>query len=241
MTDTNAPPSANPADETSMAGMLRIAIGKTLQGMDTMLPARVVAYDRARNRATVQPLIMMGTTTGAKVSRARVASVPVYQLAGGGFVLTFPLAPGDLGWLKANDRDVSLFLQSLDEEWPNTARSRSFADGVFFPDRLRAFTLDGEDAERVVLQSDDAGARVSVGVSDVRITAGASVLTVGPDGVTIEAAEIEATAPLTTFNGAVTVTGVLTASGGIIDANGLEVETHIHELGGTPTTGPMAP
>jgi len=234
VTDTNAPPSANPADETSMAGMLRIAIGKTMQGMDTMLPARVVAYDRERNRATVQPMIMMGTTTGAKVSRARVASVPVYQLAGGGFVLTFPLVPGDLGWLKANDRDVSLFLQSLDEEWPNTARSRSFADGVFFPDRLRAFTLDGEDAERVVLQSDDAGARVSVGAADVRISAGATVLTVGPDGVTIDAA-------LTTINGPVTVTGILTASGGIVDANGVEVETHIHKLGATPTTGPEAP
>lgn len=232
MTDPNAPPSANPADETSMAGMLRLAIAKTLQGIDTMLPARVIAYDRERNRATVQPMIMIGTTTGAKVSRAQVAAVPVFQLAGGGFVMTFPLQPGDLGWLKANDRDVSLFLQSLNEEWPNTARSRSFADGVFFPDRLRSFTLDGADADRVVLQSADAAARVSVGADDVRIHAGATTVTVAADGVSIEAPAVDVTAPLTTFNGNVNVTGTLTVGG-------LPFATHKHAgvSAGTGTSG----
>lgn len=222
----NAPPSANPADEGNLAGLLRIAVGKTLQGLDTMLPAQVTAYDRATNRATVQPLIMMGTTDGQRVSRAQVASVPVFQYAGGGFVLSFPIVPGDLGWLKASDRDISLFLQSLGEEWPNTTRSRSFADGVFYPDRLRSFTLDGEDADRAVLQSDDGTVRVSVGAADVKVTAGEYVLTVGPDGVLAEVGDstvtigpdsVEIEATLTTVTGPLTVTGLLTAEGGIIE------------------------
>lgn len=225
MTDPNAPPSANPADDGSLAGLLRVAIGKSLQGIDTMLPAKVMAYDRATNRATVQPLIMMGTTTGARVSRAQVASVPVYQAAGGGFVLSFPLVPGDLGWLKASDRDISLFLQSLNEEWPNTARSRSFADGVFFPDRMRQFTLAGDDMERAVLQTADGDVRVSVGAADVEVSAGEYTLVVGPDGieavvgdstVTIEPDGVTITATLTTIDGPLTVTGLITAEGGIV-------------------------
>ena len=223
MTD-NAPPSANPADEGNLTGLLRVAMGKTLQGLDTMLPARVVAYDRATNRATVQPLIMMGTTDGQRVSRAQVASVPVFQYAGGGFVLSFPIAAGDLGWIKASDRDISLFLQSLGEEWPNTVRSRSFSDGVFFPDRLRAFTLDGGDTDRVVLQTDDGTTRVSVGAADVKVTAGDYVLTVGADGIVAEAGDSTVTiapagvtiaATLTTVEGPLTVTGLITAEGGI--------------------------
>lgn len=239
---TNAPPSVNPSNEDSLAGVLRTAISKTLQGTDTMLPARVVAYDRATNRATVQPLIMVGTTTGAKVSRAQVASVPVFQYAGGGFVLSFPIVPGDLGWVKANDRDISLFLQSLSEEWPNTARARSFSDGVFFPDRLRDFTLDPADADRAVVQSSDGTVRVSVGASDVEITAGTSRVVVGASSVTVEADSVAVTAPLTTFTGAVTITGALSADGGVTGSGGIALETHKHSdvtAGAAETGGPV--
>lgn len=225
----NAPPSTNPSEEGTLAGLLKIAIGKSMQALDGMLPARVIAYDRATNRATVQPVISVVTTGGAKVSRAQVASVPVFQYAGGGFVMSFPLVPGDLGWIQANDRDISLFLQSLDEDAPNTARSRSFSDGVFFPDRMRQFTLDPEDADRVVIQSADGGARVAVGAADVVIAAGGSVATMNAAGVQIEA-------PLTAITGNVTISGTLVVAG-------IPFATHKHTgvtAGMGQTGGPVA-
>src|SRR4051794_9047919 len=100
----SSPPSHNPADNDSMAGMLRLALTKFLQNTDDMLPPRVISSDRATNRASVQPLIAMVTTDNVQISRSQLASVPVLQLGGGDCLLSFPLNSGDLGWIKANDR-----------------------------------------------------------------------------------------------------------------------------------------
>ncbi|OWK42477.1 hypothetical protein [Fimbriiglobus ruber] len=43
---------------------------------------------------------------------------------------------GDTGWIKANDRDISLFKQTTAASSPNTARLHDFADAMFFPDTL---------------------------------------------------------------------------------------------------------
>lgn len=214
------PPSGDPADEGSLSGLLRLFSTKTAQQTDDMLPARIIAYDRARNRATVQPMIMMGTTDGQKVSRAQIADVPVLQMGAGDFVLSFPVKPDDLGWIKASDRDISLFMQGLGEEWPNTTRLHSFQDGLFIPDRLRDWVLNGEDAERVVLSSADGTTRIAVGTDTIAITAAASV--------TI-------TAPAVTITSAATrIEGPLVVTGGITGADGIVLETHRH---GGVTTG----
>lgn len=163
-------PSGNPADEDSLAGVFRTVLTKFLQQTDDMLPAVVIAYDRVKNRATVHPQVMMGTTDGSKVSRAQIAEVPVLNIGGGGFVLSFPIKPGDFGWIKASDRDISLFLQGLQEEWPNTKRMHSFQDGLFIPDVMKAWTLDGADQERAVLQSTDGATRIAIGADTVEIT-----------------------------------------------------------------------
>lgn len=219
-----APPSIDPADEDSLAGVLRSVMGKFLQGVDDCLPAIVIAGNR--NTVTVQPQIMMGSTDGQKVSRAQVAEVPVLQMGAGGFVLSFPVKPGDFGWIKASDRDISLFRQGLAEEWPNTKRMHSFQDGVFIPDVMRQWTLNGEDAESVVLQSTDGATRIAVAAGTVKITA--------PDGVTIDA-------PAAHFTGDVQVDGTLTADVDVIAA-GKSGAHHTHggvQAGGASTGGPQ--
>lgn len=152
---TNAPPSRDPANDDSILGMLRNVLDKFLLGVDDMLPAQVVAFDRDANRVQVQPLVMLLTTNGDKVQRAQVASVPVVQLGAGGFVLNFNLKPGDFGYIKANDRDISLVMQGGTMSSPNTLRKHSFEDGVFIPVVDRQFVIDPEDADNPVFQSND--------------------------------------------------------------------------------------
>lgn len=224
MSDAWTPPSIDPADEDSLVGAFRSVLTKFLQNVDDMLPATVIAYDRARNRATVQPQVMMGTTDGKKVSRAQVAEVPVLNFGGGGFVLSFPIKPGDLGWIKASDRDISLFLQGLNEEWPNTRRLHSFSDGLFIPDVMRQWTLDGADQERAVLQSTDGATRIAIGANTVEITTPGT---------------IKLNAPLAHFTGDVQVDGAITADGGVT-GDGIVLETHTHPTGG-PNTGAPNP
>ena len=184
MTEKNAKPSRDPANDDSIVGMLRQVLDKTAQNTDDMLPARVIAFNRETNRVQVQPMIHVVTTNGENVPRAQIIDIPVVQIGGGGFVLLFPLKTGDFGWIKANDRDISLFLQSWQESPPNTFRKHSFSDAVFIPDVMRGWTLTGEDADRAVLQSLDGNTRISIGADDIILTAGAASLTIAADAVT---------------------------------------------------------
>lgn len=168
---TNANPSQNPANYGTMTGLFKEALGKMLQNVDDMLPARVISYDRATNRAQVQPLIMIVTTDNQSVARAPVASVPVFMIGGGGHVLSFNIKAGDLGWIKANDRDISLFLQYFDQAAPNTYRKHTFQDAVFFPDVMRGITINEEDQENCVLQTLDGSVKVALGADSVKIVA----------------------------------------------------------------------
>ncbi len=151
---TIAPPSRNPTNDGSLQGVFDVVLGKFLRSFDDMLPAQVVAYDRNSNVATVQPLISMVTTNGEVVRRAQI-SVPVVRLGGSGVVLSFMLASGDLGWIKANDRDISLYRQNKSETVPNTERAHSFSDAVFIPDVFHGVTINSGHMDHAVIQTND--------------------------------------------------------------------------------------
>lgn len=231
MSDTYAPPSINPADEDTLVGTFQQVFRKFIQGqLDDCLPARVIAYDRDTNRATVQPQIMVGTTDGRSVNRAQIASVTVAAWGGGGFVLSFPIKPGDLGWIKATDRDLSLYMQANmeREELPNTTRMHTFQDGFFLPDTMmRMVVIDPADAERMVLQQLDGATRIALGEGTVDITA--------PTSVTIDS-------PTVTITGDLVVDGKADVAGEVT-GNGIELSTHPHSgvQPGGGNSGPPVP
>jgi hypothetical protein len=86
-------------------------------------------------------------------------------------MLSFPIKEGDLGWILANDRDISQFLQSYSAARPQTFRKQNFADALFVPDSMRSYAIDEEDAENAVLQSADASVRVALWPEFVKLTA----------------------------------------------------------------------
>jgi len=185
-------PSIDPADEGDLTGAFRHIVGKILQNTDDMLPARVVSYNRTTNRAVIEPMIMMVTTSDTTIKRAQLASIPVYQYGGGDFILSFPIKAGDLGWIKANDRDISIFLQSYENAAPNTIRKKSFSDAVFYPDVMRGYTIASEDANNVVLQNISGTVKVSLGANKVKVSA---------PTVEIVATDITITSTTLTHNG----------------------------------------
>lgn len=210
----NAPPSVDPANEGSLEGVIETIKKKFLQGIDDMLPARVMSYDRTSNRATIQPVVAMVSTAGAQVQRAQIASVPVLLLGGGGHMLSFNLKAGDFGWLKANDRDTSLFLQSFGDGGPNTHRMHSFEDAMFIPDAMRNFVIDPEDEENAVFQTLDGSTRIALWADKIKLTSGDTTFEMGAAGVT--------------FNGP------------SFKLNGKELINHVHSnvTNGPSNTGP---
>lgn len=205
-------PNIDPANEGSLSGGIEAAIRAFfLNHFDGMLPATVVSYDDQANRAVIKPLVMMGTTSGQKVSRAQVANIPVYRFGGGGFFMRFPIKAGDLGWLKANDRDISLIFQRGGlEDWPNTERLHKFSDAMFFPDTFKEWVINGENADKAVWQSMSGDACIALGKDTIKLSIGSVSIEVTSAGIN------------------------LTSPPGTLRHNGINVgDTHIHI--GSPT------
>lgn len=242
---TNSPPSRNTAKDGTLMGALDLFRAKILQNTDDMLPAKVIAYSRVTNRAQVQPLIEIVTTDNQRVSRAQIASMPVYQSGAGNFVISFPVNPGDLGWIKANDRDISLFLKNYAQTSPNTQRKHKFSDAVFIPDSfMKDVVINSEDAANLVIQTVDGTVRVAIWADKVKITAPA---------VTLDTPITTCTGDLhvegnTTIDGTAEITGDVTITEGDLmvdnEANigGIAFSTHVHTgvmTGGGNTGGPV--
>jgi len=169
----NSQPSRNPANSSGdfTGGMREILRKFLVRDVDDMIPATVVAYDRASNRATVQPQIAVLKTDGSFTRRNQVASVPVVNIGGGNAVLSFNLNPGDLGWLKASDRDIAEFLKNYSESLPATKRIHDFNNGIFIPDMMTGYTIDEEDEGNAVLQTLDGTVKVSLFPDKLKLTA----------------------------------------------------------------------
>lgn len=164
-----ADPVYDDANEGTLQGVIAQALQQFSMNLEIMLPATVIAYDRATNFASVQPSINMVASDGSVVPRQPIASVPVLTIGGGGFVVAFPLPAGAKGWIKACDRDISLYLQSGNQTHPPTKRFHSFSDGVFIPD-FSSFTIAGEDAEHATFQSQDGTIRIALWADRIKLT-----------------------------------------------------------------------
>lgn len=184
-------PSHDPADEGHLAGLLKVYWQKSLQATDGQLPCEVISYNRTTNKALVQPLISMVDTSGQPLVRAQIASVPVLALGGGGFVITFPLKKGDLGWIEASDRDISLFIQQMQQSKPNTHRMHTFEDGRFVPDAFAQYTFNSGDAANMVIQSYDGTVKIALGPSIVNVVSNGTVNVTSTGKTTVTASEVD--------------------------------------------------
>jgi hypothetical protein len=207
-------PSIDPADNDSLVGTINFVVNKILKDQDDMLPAKVIAVKDGF--VQVQPQIYLITTGGEQVSRAQFAKVPILSLGGGGFVLTFPVKAGDFGYIKANDRDISIFLQSLSESPPGTVRQHSFSDAVFIPNAFSGYSYDSDN---LVLQKLDGSVKIELSDNAIDITAptvningSQQVNVISSDSVEVQgtgqvnidsSTQVKLTAPIVNVNGTI--------------------------------------
>lgn len=235
MTDlVNAPPSKDPANDGTLQGVLNVALRKAAMQFDCQLPAQVIAYDRATNVATVKPLVQMLTTAGELVSRAQIVSVPVLSLGGGQAAIHFNIQPGDLGWIEASDRDISIFKQSMGEGAPNTVRLHNFSDSRFIPDQFAKYTL-ADDTTECTIQTLDGKHRIELFDDKTKITADTTTLEITPTAITgtVGAAIVSLTSSTLTVTIGACVwtfsTAGLVQTGGTVYHNSKSIgDTHQH-------------
>lgn len=220
----NAFPSQNPADLGTLGGVLRATFRKLVQATDGMLPATVIAVDAMRQFATVKPIIKVLATDNTLTGRAQIAKVPVLALGAGNFILSFPIAAGDLGWILASDRDISLYLQSNAESGPNSNRLHSFEDGLFIPDKARQWAIADEDAQNAVWSSIDNTIKITIGPNSVKVK---------------HPTLVEFDAPNVTMSGNLSVQGDIEGHGNVkVDGN-LEVDGTVTAEDGMTVDGDL--
>ena len=152
---TKTIPSYNPADVNTLSGLNNVLQDKLAMQIECSIPAIVQSYDRTLNRATVKPAITGVASQGQKVSKEPLINIPVFCMCGGGIVMSFPVKEGDTGWLIANDRNISIFKQNLEESAPNDYRKHSFIDGFFLPDKINDISISNDDEGAIVIQTLD--------------------------------------------------------------------------------------
>ncbi len=224
--------STNLNDEDLLLGMLNVFSDHIKKKMQNSLPVKVTKVSADRKFVDVQPQISLVDADGDVKDRAEIKGVPVVTSGAGGFLITFNIQVGDLGWIDASDRDISLFKQSYSQSKPNTKRMHDYADSRFVPDIMTNFTVDDEDGAAMVIQNRDGTVKISLDEDRIKIKAPKLVIeTTGDINVTCGGnmtatvagnTELECTGDVnitsSTFN--VTASGGANINGFTIDASG---------------------
>lgn len=177
----NPTPSRHPGQDQDQVDILNLSFRKGMLDVDDMLPAQIISVDLDNNRAQVNILYMITMTDGSMYPMASPAEIPLRIEGGGGIVLLFPWKPGDLGWIKSNDRDISLFLQEYNAQPGNTPRIHSFEDAIFIPDVMKGYTVVEPDSAS--LQTLDGSTRVTLKDGEVKVAVGSCLFTITDSGV----------------------------------------------------------
>lgn len=144
--------------ETTVPNLIQ-ALGRMtdarLEAAHFAMPASVIAYNSAEQRATVQPIIRRYYTSeeGKQVAEAypAIEGVPVSFPGSGSFSVTWPLAVGDKvflifsegsldKWLTYGGRDVT----------PDDPRRNDFSDAVAYPG-IRTFNAPTKQVDSAAM------------------------------------------------------------------------------------------
>jgi hypothetical protein len=117
--------------------VLQVAMDGRLTELWTALPALVVSFDPAKRTCVVQPTIQARVEDRAgKFTWQTLPILPdvlVQFPGGGGFVLTFPLAPGDEGIVVFSARCLDAWWERGEVQVQAEQRMHDLSDGFFIP------------------------------------------------------------------------------------------------------------
>jgi len=123
----------------SLAELLQAAVSQAVGDMFVAMPAKIVTYTAATQMADVQPLlsrpVVFDDGTESLDKLPIIPGVPVAFPRGGGYFMSFPLAPGDLVLLVFCDRSIDKYKSSPGTTPVNPVdlRTNDISDAVAIP------------------------------------------------------------------------------------------------------------
>lgn len=147
----------------TLGNVLDGVFGTALAGLHTAFPAVVVSYDKADQRASVQPLIRSEylDENGQRVVEDLpiIEDVPVIFPGSGGMSITFPITKGDTLLVICSESAISKWLEAQNATKtldPGEYRKHSLSDAMAIPG-LRNFRnpTDQVADDALIIASDD--------------------------------------------------------------------------------------
>lgn len=156
------------------AEVIRRALEARIAQVHVSLPVRVETYDSATQKVSCKPLVMSYYRDENDERQAEslpiINGVPVAFPQGGGYSLTFPIQPGDIGMVIWSELSMDRWLSGTGQEVdPGIDHRNALADGVYVPG-VRPFgsPLAGVPADHAALGQTN-GVRVHLRESTICI------------------------------------------------------------------------
>lgn len=194
--------------------------------MHTSIPAVVVSYDAATQRATVQPCIKRRLGTGELFDYPPLIDVPVQQHATAEWAIHLPVGDGTEGVVHFSERSLDEWLgQGGVGVAANDPRRFDEQDGVFVPGHLsapQALPASMRPADALCVGTRDGAVRMELRANGV-VTVFAQEVRLGDDTATALALASRVSQEL---NSLITV---------------FNAHTHTSAAPGSPTSSPVIP
>lgn len=242
-------PSSNIAD---LPSSIKLGIESRLKDLHTSMPGIIESFDASTQTASIQPAIKRIFKSNDGQTELLVPSplpllinVPIQFPRGGGFSLTFPVKKGDECLITFCERGISTWHQQGGVSNPEGKRFHHLSDATAFvgissiPNKVPNY-----DATNVQLKADDDSVSITLNAdgslsvdadSDIMATSGADIIAQADGAVDVTAGTVaNITAPTINLNGAVNVSGLLSALAGAavtgaMNNNGVNIgSTHSH-------------
>lgn len=228
--DTASMDSVLEAGAIDLSGRLRVA-----------LPAIVTAFDDKKQTVTLQPAIAGTDENGDAMALPPLADVPVKFPRGGGFAFTFPINPGDEGWVIFSDRCIDGWFAGGKVSQADEHRQHDLSDGGFLPGfSSMARTIGNFRNDAIVMRQLEGSAYVSID-NGGNVDIDGSKLTVHCAAEFMKPVTLDDTATvagLTSCNGGLSasggegasakITGSVEVTGGDVTVDGIGSKSHYH-------------
>jgi hypothetical protein len=150
--------------EPTMAQVITEAIEARLLEAHTCFPGQVVKYDKATQRADIQPCLKRRYADGRIVSLPVIVGVPVRQLRAGKASIHVPVKAGTYVEVRVAERSLDVWLAKGGVVDPDDARHHHLTDAIatpgLYPDTDPAIVDNGDD---LTIQNDAAVIRLQAG------------------------------------------------------------------------------
>jgi hypothetical protein len=171
-------------DEIELAEVIRLALDTRQRNMHTALPGAIVSYDAGTQTASIDLLVELSVPSRSKGhAYERIPTlhgVPIGHPRGGGFVMHFPLVPGDHVWVMFSERSLDEVIKNGSRSQPRDLRMHnlSFAYAIPASSPAQRAALEDMPADALVIgREDDDECQIRISSDGIVLSSGG---TAGP-------------------------------------------------------------